>query len=310
MSSATSTPAKAPKTMSSKLLTMKFMQRAAASSPISTPSTPNQLTPTRPNSGDSPSLNVDVQSLADQRAVQAAVAAEEAKRQAALERQAADAGDTRWVLNFKQDINDSSNTFSGALRVIQTGFAAIDHGTDGGAILSYIEDESLERPTIVGRRSYGKFNRTVEVWPSRRSYFSATANPKYQKLQDPTAESSSESESEKDEDNEPEDSSDDNDYQDPTDALVQAARQEAAKKLKAERRAKRKAAEAESRRLAEQRKKKDIKLNTLTSISNSPITCHKCGERGHVQAKCPEAKRGRDHHEEDENRPRKSRKSK
>src|SRR5208282_5563000 len=97
-----STPVKVPKTMSSKLLTMKFMQRAAASSPISTP-TPDQPSPKNTRNGSSPPANQDIELLADQRAIQAALAAEEAKRQIALERQAADAGDTRWVLNFKQD---------------------------------------------------------------------------------------------------------------------------------------------------------------------------------------------------------------
>src|SRR5271156_330941 len=103
MSGATSSPVKAPKTMSSKLLTMKFMQRAAASSPIPTPSTPDQPPPKRQRIGDSTPPSLDPGSVADQRAVQAALAAEEAKRQIALERQAADAGDTRWVLTFKPD---------------------------------------------------------------------------------------------------------------------------------------------------------------------------------------------------------------
>src|SRR4051794_26875518 len=101
MSSTTTSPGSVPKSMSSRLLTMKFMQRAAASgSPTtSTPPTPDEPSPKRrKKDSDSPSRpkKINIDELADQRAVQAALEAEEAKRQAALERQAADAGDTKW----------------------------------------------------------------------------------------------------------------------------------------------------------------------------------------------------------------------
>ncbi len=148
--------------MSSKLLTMKFMQRAAASSPLALPATPDEPSPKRQKTGDSsPTVNVD--SLADQRAVQAALADEEAKRQAALERQAAAAGDTRWVLSFREDIEGSCAQNKASLRVVQTGFATIDSRLPGGAAITIDEDISSDRPAIVGRRSYGKFNRIIEV---------------------------------------------------------------------------------------------------------------------------------------------------
>ena len=165
MSEATSSPAKTPKTMSSKLLTMKFMQRAAASSPISAPSTPDQPSPKRQRIGDSPTPNLGVDSLADQRAVQAALAAEETKRQIALERQAADAGDTHWVLTFKPDLKTPQIEGKTAIRVVETGFAAIDHALPGKITSTDGEGLNSDRPLIVGRRSFGKFNRTVQVYP-------------------------------------------------------------------------------------------------------------------------------------------------
>ena len=165
MSGATSSPAKAPKTMSSKLLTMKFMQRAAASSPITTTSTPDQPSPKRQRIGDSSPAILDVDSLADQRAVQAALAAEEAKRQIALEKQAADAGDTRWVLTFKPDFKARHIKGKAAIRVVETGFAAIDHAIPVQITSTGGEDMSSDRPLMVGRRSFGKFNRTIEVFP-------------------------------------------------------------------------------------------------------------------------------------------------
>lgn len=165
MSGATTSPAKTPKTMSSKLLTMKFMQRAAASAPISTPSTPDQPSPKRQRVGGSSPTRLDVDSLADQYAVQAALAAEEAKRQIALERQAADAGDTRWVLTFKPDLKAPHIQAKAAIRVVETGFAAIDHALPVQITSTEDEDVNSDRPLIVGRRSFGKFNRAIEVFP-------------------------------------------------------------------------------------------------------------------------------------------------
>lgn len=160
MSTATNTPAKAPKTMSSKLLTMKFMQRAAAASPLSTPDQPS---PKRHKSTHTSESSFNVDALADQEAVRAALAAEEAKRQAALEKQAADAGDTRWILNFKEDLKSFSTQTKKSFRIVEAGFASIDHSLAGRHSAKYDEDSDLEAPVMIGRRSYGKFNRAIEV---------------------------------------------------------------------------------------------------------------------------------------------------
>ncbi|EED17798.1 conserved hypothetical protein [Talaromyces stipitatus ATCC 10500] len=93
---------KPPKTMSSRLLTMKFMQRAAASSsPVASedPKTPppkrQRLSTTTSEPATTP------RSISDLDAVNAALAAEEQKRADAIARQAAEAGETNWVLDFE-----------------------------------------------------------------------------------------------------------------------------------------------------------------------------------------------------------------
>ncbi|RAO68581.1 uncharacterized protein BHQ10_004593 [Talaromyces amestolkiae] len=91
------TPGKA-KTMSSRLLTMKFMQRAAASSnpaPVEDPETPS---PKRQRLSTEPGTP---RTTSDLDAVNAALAAEEQRRADAIARQAAEAGESNWVLNFE-----------------------------------------------------------------------------------------------------------------------------------------------------------------------------------------------------------------
>ena len=157
--------AKPPKAMSSRLLTMKFMQRAAASSPLSSPSTPDRPSAKRQKTGSaaSPSSPFDVNSLADQKAIETALASEEAKRQIALDKQASEAGDTRWVLNFQQNGSKSKGPGWGSLRIQQASFAAIDRNAAATPRAMYLEEESSDNAIIAGRRSFGKFNRKLEV---------------------------------------------------------------------------------------------------------------------------------------------------
>lgn len=131
------------------------------------------------------------------------------------------------------------------------------------------------------------------------NYSCANANEQ-QRLQDPGASSDSGSDSDEDED-EAEAEESEFDENDPTSQLMKTVRDEAARELKAQRKAKRKAEKAELLRLAEKRKKKEVKLNRLTSISGGSAAskgaskgpCHKCGEVGHFVAECPKGKRGR-----------------
>ncbi|KAK1781656.1 hypothetical protein QBC45DRAFT_370031 [Copromyces sp. CBS 386.78] len=126
----------AQKTMSSRLMTMKFMQRAAATAATAAP-TDKSSTPKTEDEGPSkrrkhshasktstPNPEAE-QALFDQKAIQAALEEEEKKRQAAVEKRAAELGDSYWVLP-----GASVAPKAGArpvLNVVQVGFAQIDY---------------------------------------------------------------------------------------------------------------------------------------------------------------------------------------
>ncbi|KAF7865814.1 hypothetical protein EAF04_005979 [Stromatinia cepivora] len=297
MSASAKTPTSAPKAMSSRLLTMKFMQRAAATSPTNaSPSSTDEPSPKRQKTAQNAPPKFNVDTLADNRAIQAAIEEEEAKKQAALDRAAAEAGDTRWVLSFegRKNLNAPTNI----LRVVQTSFANLDlpsptkvqHTDDGDNVFGD------EKPFMVGRRSFGKFNKVLE------------------KQQNPDIEFSSSSE---EEESDNEESADEDSEDDPTGAkeLIKASKQEAIKRAKEERKAKKKAEKAELLELSKKRKKKHVSLNGLTSLSGSgggalgsgganksDIKCYTCGGN-HIARDCPRPKRK---HQGDGGPPRKS----
>lgn len=127
-------------------------------------------------------------------------------------------------------------------------------------------------------------------------------------MQDPSKVDSSDSDTDEDEEDKSGDESKDSEDNDPdgTNALIKAAQEANATKLKAGRKEKRKAEKAELLQLAEKRKKKDINLNQLRTISGTnaikgEITtkgpkqkpselkcCYRCGQPGHIKADCPE----------------------
>ncbi|PQE34099.1 zinc knuckle protein [Rutstroemia sp. NJR-2017a WRK4] len=283
MSASAGTPTSAPKAMSSRLLTMKFMQRAAASSPTSpSTSTVEEPSPKRQKMAHTTPTKFNVDNLADNRAIRAALEEEEAKKQAALDRAAAEAGDTRWVLSFEDRKHLDKPTST--LRVVQAGFANLDLPSPIQAHSGYDDVAVEDKPAMVGRRSFGKFNRVLE------------------KQQNPNQEDSSSSS--EDSDDESEDDFDGKDDDDPTGAneLIKAGQKEAAKRAKEERKAKKKAEKAELLELAKKRKKKHVSLNGLTSLSGQDNkACYGCGGN-HLQKDCPKKRR----HQGEDGPPRKS----
>ena len=87
-------------------------------------------------------------------------------------------------------------------------------------------------------------------------------------------------------------------------AMIAQSRKDAGDKARAERKAKRKAEKENASRMADERRKKVVRLNKLDSISGgkttsarSPshkdITCFKCGKKGHAKRDCPEESQSR-----------------
>ncbi|KAJ5507088.1 hypothetical protein N7527_009231 [Penicillium freii] len=130
-----SSPAGKPeKTMSSNLLTMKFMRRAAAAKETQSPSSDAS-----PHNSKRPRLSTEAESphTSDMDAIAAALAAEEEKRQQAVARAAAEAGETHWVLDVP----------------------AIPQSTQQPMVLAADSLDADDDTYSGGRRAFGNFKR-------------------------------------------------------------------------------------------------------------------------------------------------------
>lgn len=106
-------------------------------------------------------------------------------------------------------------------------------------------------------------------------------------------EEDSDSSSEDEDDNDSEDEAEDN--EDPASELIRTSRKQAADDAKAERKAKKRAEKAELEKLARKRKKNEVNLNGLTSLSGRAApafngACFNCGGPHHKKD-CPQSSR-------------------
>ncbi|KAM3499808.1 hypothetical protein MY10362_006957 [Beauveria mimosiformis] len=118
-----------PKGVSSRLLTMKFMQRAIASN--SAPASPDsEATSVKKRKLDHGSPAGRLSMDFDQASVDAAMQAQEAKRKGALEQHAT--GDTHWVLNTKFEKSHTGKPSKVPRKIVYVGYGDIDSENESG----------------------------------------------------------------------------------------------------------------------------------------------------------------------------------
>jgi hypothetical protein len=141
----------------------QFMQRASAAT-TSTPSTPDGSRPSKRQriSIDGTSTPTTT-STSDAQAFAEAITAEEAKKNAFIERAAAEAGETKWVLSVSDSNTINNHNTTPSLRIVQAGYGAIDSATPLPDSQDSHDEEEDRSAGMAGRRSFGRFNKTVEV---------------------------------------------------------------------------------------------------------------------------------------------------
>ncbi|KAK0623202.1 hypothetical protein B0T14DRAFT_425523 [Immersiella caudata] len=243
-----------PKTMSSRLMTMKFMQRGAAqaAAEASSPSTPKtedegSASKRRKTSHKSaPPTPTPTVPIYDQKAIQAAIEEEEKKRLVAIEKRAAELGDSHWVLDTASAPPPKNGTRL-PLKVVQVGFGQIDYtGTlDDFDTLRTVDNSAKARFQFNMRQSKAVSSDSKNEPDRGRQH--AETTPSNKKRARPS---------------------------------ISARRSEERKK---------------AQEFAEKRRKKEVNLNRLTSISGGgsqtvqkpTFSCHSCGKPGHKAADCP-----------------------
>jgi hypothetical protein len=129
---------------------MQFMQRSAHKATASSPTTPNGP-PSKKARLSNGQAAPGTPGTPDHEILQSALAAEEKKRQEALDKAAQHAGETKWVLSFTDPLAGKRPE---ALQVQQTGFADID------AVDESDDDEEEVRPI---RKKFGGGLKKKEV---------------------------------------------------------------------------------------------------------------------------------------------------
>ncbi|KAK1981073.1 zinc knuckle [Colletotrichum cereale] len=273
--------------ISSRLLTMKFMQRAANSGPAPE-SSPEEPSSKRRKFQNSP-LSGDFHSF-DQAAVQAAMKQQEATRLSALEASRAELADTHWVLDG--DWDKPTEAEAAPPNIVYVGYADID-GADG--------EDASKPATHIGRKKVGSSKKKVT-----KAKTESTPNVENDSSDSSGPGDSDDSEDSSDEDDEDgaESSSGDEESTPKAAKLVKGLSSGGQGRTRVNLQPKKSTESMKAREFRERRKKKEVKLNQLASISggasgisgagkpNAPFNCHNCGKPGHKAADCPGQRRG------------------
>ncbi|KAL8726488.1 MAG: hypothetical protein Q9166_006683 [cf. Caloplaca sp. 2 TL-2023] len=266
------------KTMSSRLMTMKFMQRAAASSLLSTP----PQTPDGPHSKHRKTSALNTQSpvyqsslpqspSADTQIFQAAAEVEDAKRVAAIEKTAAKAGETKWVLSTANTDNGGDRIGKSKLCFFTAGYSDVDQVSLGPG-----------RQELPGRRRFGQWKREEEVG------FTLSDSD--------TGASSSADEWEDHADTDSKEDGDGTDANNSGSTRYLNGHRPVECNSKSPKKGKH--AQKADAGVAAMHRNNEVKLNRLNSISGggggsgiAGMECHFCGTKGHKHLDCPKKAR-------------------
>ncbi|OBS18151.1 hypothetical protein FPOA_09878 [Fusarium poae] len=253
-----------PRAVSSRLLTMKFMQRAVASE-NSSPASETNSSKKRKTDHSSPAGRLDLN--IDQATIQAALDAQETKRQEALEKHVG--ADTRWVLNNAFAGSKATSQAKTPMNVVYVGYGDIDSSNDSG---------DNEDALTAGRTSTNSFKKAIN-----------------QKQPQKTSDDDDDSEDE---------NSDDADT--PSHGLKRKPSTDSPSRSRSRSRSRPSHENSKAKEFRDKRKKKEVKLGRPTSISGGgissgggnqfspaggkPMTCYKCHQSGHKAVDC--TKRG------------------
>ncbi|KAF4124177.1 Zinc knuckle [Geosmithia morbida] len=239
-----------PKGVSSRLLSMKFMQRAAASA-ASTPGSDSDASSAKKRKlgpdDDKFSANID------QASIQAAIDERESKRQAAIDKHGGN--DTHWVLDADWG-KKSKQPVKPPRRVVYVGYGGADSSDD--------EADTIDKPVRTSTKGYAKAKET-KTCPEDESGSSDDESEDENRFKRSGREQSEHGRS-----------------RSRSGSIKQTAEASKAKEFR------------------DKRKKKDVKLNKLTSISsagsgnqfgspngNKSLNCFNCQKTGHKASDCP-----------------------
>ncbi len=274
---ASQAPRPATKVVSSRLLSMKFMQRAVADAEEE-PLSPKRRKVSHPSKVATPVI--------DREAMRAALEEDDRKRQVAIEKQAEELGDSHWVLDVAVPAPKLGGVPQAPLNIVPVGFAQIDTpDSSGGSWPASAADHGPSESSNIRRFNMTK-KKTKETKARPGDTSGSRETRTYQQRQAAEKESDMDSDESGSSDDGPSGSSSPFDRgreRVTTDGSRKRTRSDVSRKRSAER--------AKAHEYAEKRRKKEVNLNRLTSISSqggpSILKCYRCGKTGHKAQQCP-----------------------
>ncbi|KAM4054775.1 zinc knuckle domain-containing protein [Hirsutella rhossiliensis] len=266
---------------------MKFMQRAAASA--SSAASPDSAGPSKKRKHQHSPAQGRFDAQIDQALIQAALDDQEATRQAALEKHAA--ADTHWTLDNTWDKAATADATSTPLNVVYVGYGDIDSDNESGA-----KEDAPARgrtSTKVEKKPASKARLDDEHAAPRMSLGLTVLQHRGKKRESPDDKSGSHS---SDESNEASRKRKHRDVSSDVDSPLSQDRSRSKSRTRQNQEG------AKAKEFRDKRKKKEVRLDQITSISSgggggSPsggrgLTCYACQQTGHKSSDCPKRSKG------------------